>query len=459
MATIRTFKRRASLEGFRNESLLSGVVLQKVVQWDAYANGSANTAFLSSDEVSLIKEIDKAPEDDLKNLFDEENGPEYARALITALTKISVEETIQYLLCMIEHVMDLGRDKIKIFNSVENSHSCLMAIINRGNYHPFSIEKAAKIMGILLSCESQGLKYSKNSDLNLNSIPESTVSFLNWIFSHISNFNSDQGVITAALVALKEFLKSPQLQSVFLEERGLRVLSSLLTSKASRCLQIVYLTGFCCWLLSFNPVSVDNFMQSEILEYIVSTLRNPGRDKVIRIYLAVLRNLVNKAVVNEILINLDIIKVLRLLSLKKMSDDDAKEDLEYLLVCLEKEFQEMSSFEIFEKEIASGKLRWTQVHTDKFWKENVNRCEENDFFVIKSLIDYLNSDNDQTVAIACYDLGEFVSLYPGGKKILTRLHGKSKLMQQMTHSSPEVQRQAILAVQKLLINNWSSLQD
>jgi hypothetical protein len=43
-------------------------------------------------------------------------------------------------------------------------------------------------------------------------------------------------------------------------------------------------------------------------------------------------------------------------------------------------------------------------------------------------------------------------------RILTRLKGKEKLMMQMSHPSPDVQKQALLAVQKLMVTNWSSLQ-
>jgi V-type H+-transporting ATPase subunit H len=30
-----------------------------------------------------------------------------------------------------------------------------------------------------------------------------------------------------------------------------------------------------------------------------------------------------------------------------------------------------------------GSLEWSPVHSEKFWKENVKKFEENDFYLIK----------------------------------------------------------------------------
>jgi V-type H+-transporting ATPase subunit H len=71
---------------------------------------------------------------------------------------------------------------------------------------------------------------------------------------------------------------------------------------------------------------------------------------------------------------------------------------------------------MYTKEVESGKLYWSQVHKEKFWRENVNRFEENDFSLVISLIKFLDSLDVETVAVACYDLGEFCRFYQGGKK-------------------------------------------
>jgi hypothetical protein len=68
---------------------------------------------------------------------------------------------------------------------------------------------------------------------------------------------------------------------------------------------------------------------------------------------------------------------------KSIGDEEAKTDLEYLVAELEKDLSNLSTFEMYLKELHAGKLHWTQVHSEKFWKENVNRMEEDDFSAIK----------------------------------------------------------------------------
>lgn len=44
--------------------------------------------------------------------------------------------------------------------------------------------------------------------------------------------------------------------------------------------------------------------------------------------------------------------------------------------------QVLSSFDKYRKEVASGQLDWSPMHTaDTFWRENVDKFEERDFLV------------------------------------------------------------------------------
>lgn len=86
-------------------------------------------------------------------------------------------------------------------------------------------------------------------------------------------------------------------------------------------------------------------------------------------------------------------------------------------------------------------LEWSPVHTEKFWKENVKKFDDNDYRkiinetnqkykllkmlilqcfpvleLIKKLVGLLDSDRLKNVAIACYDIGEFCRFHPFGRK-------------------------------------------
>ncbi len=45
------------------------------------------------------------------------------------------------------------------------------------------------------------------------------------------------------------------------------------------------------------------------------------------------------------------------------------------------------------------------MHTERFWKENAMKFEQNDFQLIKKLKEILQGREDKNIAIACFDLG------------------------------------------------------
>jgi len=57
-------------------------------------------------------------------------------------------------------------------------------------------------------------------------------------------------------------------------------------------------------------------------------------------------------------------------------------------------------------------------------------------------------------AIAAYELVEFARFHPRGKIIIQQLGLKIPLMGLMDDKDPEVKKNALLAVQKLMVTNW-----
>lgn len=56
-----------------------------------------------------------------------------------------------------------------------------------------------------------------------------------------------------------------------------------------------------------------------------------------------------------------------------------------------------------------------------------------------------------TLAVACNDVGRFVEFHPHGRYIVSDLRGKELVMRLMQHPDAEVQKRALLAVQKIML--------
>lgn len=445
--------RRSSLDGFQldEEHVTASTVLQKEIDWFSYAQDLGQGVWIEEEDAMLISDFDGAPLADQKALW-EENERSYALAFTRALTNISIEDTLQYILTLLSQFIDMDPSKCSSFAVVLQFQGheyspipALMSIIDRSNYHSYTLQTASRIFASVLSSMD-------NAESNAE-LPRLVL----WIKDMLSHRSHSLADVSIALETLKELAKNVKIQKFLVDHNVLLSIGALMDSKLITNNQVAYLVGFCLWLFSFNEFSHDALVNGNIVDRICKVMKLMSREKVVRIMSACLRNLIGKRNFNQVMILGGLPKVLKLLESRKWNDEDIVEDLDLVKSALDTEIEEMSTFEMFQKELSAGKLHWSQIHTERFWKENVDSCEKNDFKSVRMLVNLLESEDEETVAVACYDLGEFVRLYPGGKKIVSRLKGKEKLMLQMSHTSQQVQKQALLAVQKLMVNNWTFL--
>lgn len=71
------------------------------------------------------------------------------------------------------------------------------------------------------------------------------------------------------------------------------------------------------------------------------------------------------------------------LAARKWNDDDLILDIEEVEEALHVQVKEMSSFDRYQTELNSGNLHWTPVHNEKFWRENIEKFEEDNYKLIK----------------------------------------------------------------------------
>lgn len=72
--------------------------------------------------------------------------------------------------------------------------------------------------------------------------------------------------------------------------------------------------------------------------------------------------------------------------------------------------------------------------------------------ILRVLITILDTRSDaRALAVACYDLSQFIQYHPAGRIIVTDLKAKERAMKLMIHENAEVTKNALLCIQRLFL--------
>merc|ERR1712013_352663 len=312
----------------------------------------------------------------------------------------------------------------------------------RDDIGTFSQGKAAIIAASILRWSS-GARYASDY-----------ASLCNFIVSSFNKCKSD-GLISP-LLALKGVIGNGSFSGVFVREGGVDRLAHILFENDHHR-QVIYLSVYNLWALTLSGKG-KLLVRGQLIEKLVHFVKAKMSTKITRVTLALFENLVNVANFNEMVVLFGLFPVLSGLDsdrkAQEMEDDELKKSVGVLLDSLEKSVISLSSFERYEQEIRAEKLLWGPCHNEGFWKKYNKKLEEDNYKLIRQLIALLSSEDPQTVAVACYDIGEWSRFYPDAKAVIEKLKGKYKLMSLIDHFDAEVKQHALNAVQKVLVKNW-----
>ncbi|XP_060974736.1 V-type proton ATPase subunit H-like [Cannabis sativa] len=206
--------------------------------------------------------------------------------------------------------------------------------------------------------------------------------------------------------------------------------------------------------------------------------KNSTAEKVVRIVILTFENMLPKGIFDSQMIELDLSELVRSLKLQTWSD----EDLLYALNRLEENLNKikaLKSFDIYKKEVLIGRLDWSPIRKDStFWSNNIAQFEENNFQVcswfnffrkdtrsinysnnnlimqiLRVLITILDTSCDpRALAVACFDLAQFIKHHIDGRFIVTKLNAKERVMKLLDHKNDEVTKNALVCTQRLLLS-------
>ncbi|MCQ2816156.1 MAG: hypothetical protein MJ252_02710 [archaeon] len=125
---------------------------------------------------------------------------------------------------------------------------------------------------------------------------------------------------------------------------------------------------------------------------------------------------------------------------------------------LEKNYKITNSFDKYVKELEGGKLKPGSLHSTGFWEENYKEFETNSFEYIRRLVRIVQvgegeEEDIEMKCIACFDLGEFARLYPGGASILEHFGAKDSLLSLIQHKNLELKNRALVCLQKIMMRS------
>uniref|UniRef100_A0A8C7IZY2 ATPase H+ transporting V1 subunit H n=1 Tax=Oncorhynchus kisutch TaxID=8019 RepID=A0A8C7IZY2_ONCKI len=373
------------------------------VNWQSYLQGQ----MISAEDCEFIKKFEVAPSEEKQTILTNE-GHQCARTFLNLMAHISKEQTVQYILTLIDDTLQENHQRVNIFfdyakKTKNTAWSYFLPMLNRQDL--FTVHMAARIIAKLAAW---GRDLMEGSDLNY---------YFNWIKTQLTPAHSQYVQCVAGCLQL--MLRVNEYRFAWVEADGVNCITAVLSNKCG--FQLQYQMGFCVWLLAFNSQLCEQLRRYNVVPALSDILQESVKEKVTRIILAAFRNLLEKSADRETrqeyalaMIQCKVLKQLENLDQQKYDDEDITEDLKFLLESLGESVQDLR--------------------------------------ILTRLLEV--SDDPQVIAVAAHDVGEYVRHYPRGKRVIEQLGGKQLVMNHMHHDDQLVRYNALLAVQKLMVHNW-----
>ncbi|KAK6144948.1 hypothetical protein DH2020_021768 [Rehmannia glutinosa] len=253
---------------------------------------------------------------------------------------------------------------------------------------------------------------ASNSKKEITTINDVLKGLVEWLCTQLKNPSHPSRGIPTAINCLATLLKEPVVRSSFVQADGVKLLIPLI-----------------------SPASTQQSIQ------------------VVRVVILTLKNLLHKGTFGAQMVDLGLPQLVQNLKAQAWSDEDLLESLNQLEEGMKDNIKKLSSFDKYKQEVLLGHLDWSPMHKDPiFWRDNITSFEEHDFQILRVLITILDTSSDpRTLAVACYDLSQFIQYHPAGRIIVTDLKAKERVMKLMNHENAEVTKNALLCIQRLFL--------
>ncbi|KAF5959279.1 hypothetical protein HYC85_000488 [Camellia sinensis] len=443
-------------------------VLKRDIPWETYMT----TKLITGTGLQLLRRYDNRSESHRAALLDDD-GPAYVRVFISILRDIFKEETIEYVLSLIDDMLTANSKRARLFHDKslanEDTYEPFLRLLWKGN--SFIQEKSCKILLMIVrywnhnnlssharpkNQEGTANGEASNSKKQLSTIDDVLKGLVEWLCAQLKKPSHPSHAVPMAINCLATLLKEPMVRSSFVQADGVKLLIPLISpASTQQSIQLLYETCLCVWLLSFYEPAIEYLATSRTLPRLTEVVKGSTKEKVVRVVVLILRNLLSKGTFGAQMVDLGLPQLVQCLKAQAWSDEDLLEALNQLEDGLKDNIKKLSSFDKYKQEVLLGQLDWSPMHKDPiFWRDNITYFEENDFQILRVLVTILDTSSDQrALAVACFDLSQFIQFHPAGRIIVTDLKAKERVMKLMNHDNAEVTKNALLCIQRLFLGS------
>ncbi|KAG5569477.1 hypothetical protein H5410_059243 [Solanum commersonii] len=441
-----------------NAELTTEQVLRRDIPWETYMT----TKLISGTDLQLLRRYDKMAESYKSQLLDND-GPAYIHVFVTTLRDVFKEETVEYVLALIDEMLTANPRRARLFHdsslSNEDTYEPFLRFLWKGNR--FIQEKSCKILSLIASARPNVQNVvdangdASSSKRTLTTMENVLNGLVDWLCAQLRKPSHPSCSIPSAINCLATLLKEPVVRRSFVQADGVKLLVPLISPASTQqsIQQLLYETCLCIWLLSYYEPAIEYLATSRALPRLIEVVKGSTKEKVVRVVILTLRNLLARGSFGAQMVDLDVLQIVQSLKAQAWSDEDLLDALNQLEGGLKANIKKLSSYDKYKQEVLLGSLDWSPMHKDPlFWKENITCFEENGFQILRVLMTILDTSNDaRTLAVACYDLSQFIQCHPAGRIIVADLKAKERVMKLLNHGTAEVTKNALLCIQRLFL--------
>ncbi|TPX33246.1 hypothetical protein SmJEL517_g03842 [Synchytrium microbalum] len=418
----------------------------RTIPWEeCICLGYQRAALITEEELAQIRQFQKSPSTYLAEAPDK-----YIALLFGLLSKLVRNDTLQNLLVLIDDVLVEKEEHVMAFFAYAQ---------RKGDatlpFHPFIkllrkddefVQlKAAKIITYLVL----------NAD---PSYPFDPSDLFVWMTAQLQSTNP--GVVDITVQLLQSILSLTQYRLPCYQTPNLVHVLVEILRKGTPNAQMQYQVIYCMWSLTYiTDIAQDIQRKHDVIPILIEVVKSAIKEKVVRVIVATLKNMLSKAMQENLaaMFGNKVLNTCENLLARKWSDTEISEDLEYLRDELSKALQSLSTFDEYASEVQSGKLEWSPPHmSENFWKQNAAKLNERDYELLRILSRLIATSTAPLIlAVAAHDIGQYVKYAPDGKRIVQEIGAKTQIMELMTNPDSDVRYQALIAVQKFMVNAWN----